>query len=135
MKRSEIPKVLPARKPLADIKDYNRKIIDEIDEILERKSTIPRPRGQGFGRLIQVDDNHNLNEIPVENNEERTRIPHKKTSSSSHLYKKVQVQEEETGVPRVQVNAGYEHPTIECQEGEECSGVFLNWKLTLYGSL
>jgi len=133
VKRNEIPKVVPERKPLVHSKDYNREIIDELDDILERKSTIPRPRGQGFGRLIQVDDNHNFNEIPVENNE-RTKIPHKKTTSS-HLYKKVQVQEEETGVPRVQVNAGYEHPTIECQGGEECSGVFLNWKLTLYGSV
>ena len=45
------------------------------------------------------------------------------------------MQEEETGVPRVQVNAGYEKAPIECQGGEDCSGVLLNWKLTLFGGL
>lgn len=56
------------------------------------------------------------------------------SSQSTNKYKKVQVQEEETGVPRVQVNAGYENPKIQCEGGEICSGVLLKWVLTLYGS-
>lgn len=53
----------------------------------------------------------------------------------SDKYKKVQVQEEETGVQRVQVNAGYENPRIACESGyNSCSGVVLKWVLTLYGT-
>ena len=59
----------------------------------------------------------------------------KKTTVHSDKYKKVQVQQEETGTPRVQVNAGYENPRIVCESGvENCSGVLLKWVLTLYGS-
>lgn len=54
--------------------------------------------------------------------------------SDQHKYKKVQVQAEETGVPRVQVNAGYDNPEIKCQGLETCAGVLLYWKLTFYGS-
>ena len=50
-------------------------------------------------------------------------------------YKKVQVQEEETGTQRVQVNAGYENPRIACESGyNSCAGVILKWVLTLYGT-
>jgi len=52
----------------------------------------------------------------------------------SDKYKKVQVQQEETGVPRVQVNAGYENPRIQCEGSEMCSGVLLKWVITFYGS-
>ena len=52
----------------------------------------------------------------------------------SDKYKKVQVQQEETGVPRVQVNAGYENPKIQCEGSEMCSGVLLKWVITFYGS-
>lgn len=50
-------------------------------------------------------------------------------------FKKVQVQEEETGTQRVQVNAGYENPRIACESGyNSCSGVCLKWVLTCYGT-
>lgn len=53
----------------------------------------------------------------------------------STKFKKVQVQEEETGTERVQVNAGYENPRIACESGyNSCSGVVLKWVLTLYGT-
>jgi len=53
----------------------------------------------------------------------------------STKFKKVQVQEEETGTERVQVNAGYENPRIACESGySSCSGVVLKWVLTLYGT-
>ena len=53
----------------------------------------------------------------------------------SGKFKKVQVQEEETGTERVQVNAGYENPRIACESGyNSCSGVVLKWVLTLYGT-
>ena len=53
----------------------------------------------------------------------------------SNNFKKVQVQEEETGTQRVQVNAGYENPRIACESGyNSCSGVVLKWVLTLYGT-
>nr|XP_002162190.1 PC3-like endoprotease variant A isoform X2 [Hydra vulgaris] len=49
--------------------------------------------------------------------------------------KKVQVQQEETGTQRVQVNAGYENPRISCESGyTTCSGVLINYKLTFYGT-
>ena len=54
---------------------------------------------------------------------------------SSNNYRKVQVTEEETGTPRVQVNAGYENPRITCVSGSnDCNGVFLKWALTFYGT-
>lgn len=52
----------------------------------------------------------------------------------SDKYKKVQVQEEETGVPRVQVNAGYQNPKIQCEGSVLCSGVLLKWVVTFYGT-
>lgn len=55
-------------------------------------------------------------------------------SDTDDKYKKVQVQEQEMAVPRVQVNAGYENPKIQCEGAEMCSGVLLKWVLTLYGS-
>ncbi|XP_066924353.1 PC3-like endoprotease variant B isoform X2 [Clytia hemisphaerica] len=58
----------------------------------------------------------------------------KKTTVHSDKYKKVQVQEEETGVPRVQVSAGYQNPKIQCVGDELCSGVLLKWVITFYGS-
>jgi len=59
----------------------------------------------------------------------------KKQDKKTNKYKKVQVQEEETGTQRVQVNAGYENPRIACESGyNSCSGVVLKWVLTLYGT-
>jgi len=58
----------------------------------------------------------------------------RKSNTHSDKYKKVQVQQEETGIPRVQVNAGYESPKIQCEGSESCSGVLLKWVLTIYGS-
>ena len=61
----------------------------------------------------------------------------KKTIVNRHhsdKYKKVQVQEEETGVPRVQVNAGYQSPKIQCEGSTLCSGVLLKWVITFYGT-
>ena len=59
----------------------------------------------------------------------------KKADKKTNKYKKVQVQEEETGTQRVQVNAGYENPRIACESGyNSCSGVVLKWVLTLYGT-
>ena len=61
----------------------------------------------------------------------------KKTIVNRHQnekYKKVQVQEEETGVPRVQVNAGCQSPKIQCEGSELCSGVLLKWVITFYGT-
>jgi len=58
-----------------------------------------------------------------------------KQNTKSNNFKKVQVQEEETGTQRVQVNAGYENPRIACESGyNSCSGVLLKWVLTLYGT-
>lgn len=65
-------------------------------------------------------------------------VGEKKTIVNRHhsdKYKKVQVQqEEETGVPRVQVNAGYQSPKIQCEGSELCSGVLLKWVITFYGT-
>lgn len=59
----------------------------------------------------------------------------KRTDKKTSKFKKVQVQEEETGTQRVQVNAGYENPRIACESGyNSCSGVVLKWVLTLYGT-
>lgn len=59
----------------------------------------------------------------------------KNNQKKSTKFKKVQVQEEETGTERVQVNAGYENPRIACESGyNSCSGVVLKWVLTLYGT-
>lgn len=59
----------------------------------------------------------------------------KTNEKKSSKFKKVQVQEEETGTERVQVNAGYENPRIACESGyNSCSGVVLKWVLTLYGT-
>jgi len=66
-----------------------------------------------------------------------TNVGEKKTIVNRHhsdKYKKVQVQEEETGVPRVQVNAGYQSPKIQCEGSELCSGVLLKWVITFYGT-
>ena len=116
-------------------KDFkSREFIEQIDDLISRKTIIPRPASSDtVGRLLHVSENNEFNELPI--TESRARIPHRGGKHSSHLFKKVQVQEEETGVPRVQVNAGYEKAPIECQGGEDCSGVLLNWKLTLFGGL
>jgi len=116
-------------------KDFkSREFIEQIDDLISRKTIIPRPtRSDSVGRLLHVSENNEFNEVPI--TESRAKIPHRGSKHSSHLFKKVQVQEEETGVPRVQVNAGYEKAPIECQGGEDCSGVLLNWKLTLFGGL
>ena len=134
VKRSDIPNIGRSKDENMEEnnKDYRNELLEELDDLISRKSTIPRPRGETIGRLLQVNEQNRIEEVSIEKNS-RARIPHRHNKKTSHLFKKVQVQEEETGEPRVQINAGYEKAPIECQGGEDCSGVVLNWKLTLYG--
>lgn len=76
----------------------------------------------------QIKDKNNKNKYSSKLLDKRNSI------NDHHKYKKVQVQAEETGVPRVQVNAGYDNPEINCIGNDPCAGVLLFWKLTFYGS-
>lgn len=134
MKRSDIPNIERSKdgNTVENNKDYRNELLEELDDLISRKSTIPRPRGETVGRLLEVNEQNRVQEVSIEK-DSRARIPHRHNKKTSHLFKKVQVQEEETGEPRVQINAGYEDPKIECQRGEDCSGVVLDWKITVYG--
>lgn len=94
-------------------------VVDETNnETKEKRNVLDDARNEIFEYYSKI-----------KNNKKKVSI-----SSQDTKYKKVQVQEEETGVPRVQVNAGYENPKIQCEGSEMCSGVLLKWVLTFYGS-
>ena len=84
----------------------------------------------------QYSSNFNYNGASSSQSIKRWNLPRAKPTQvnpKKDNVRKVQVAEEEQATQRVQVNAGYENPEIVCL-GSTCSGVFLRYGLTIYGT-
>ena len=69
--------------------------------------------------------------------EEPTKVSESKRTDTDYQGQRVQVTTEETGSQRVQVNNGFQEefvPGLNPESGRISSGVFLEWKLTFYGT-
>ena len=68
---------------------------------------------------------------------EPSKISQSKRTDTDYQGQRVQVTTEETGSQRVQVNNGFQEefvPGLNPESGRISSGVFLEWKLTFYGT-
>lgn len=66
-----------------------------------------------------------------------TKVSESKRTDTDYQGQRVQVTTEETGSQRVQVNNGFQEefvPGLNPESGRISSGVFLEWKLTFYGT-
>lgn len=66
-----------------------------------------------------------------------TKVSQSKRTDTDYQGQRVQVTTEETGSQRVQVNNGFQEefvPGLNPESGRISSGVFLEWKLTFYGT-
>lgn len=69
--------------------------------------------------------------------EDTAKISESKRTDTDYQGQRVQVTTEETGSQRVQVNNGFQEefvPGLNPESGRISSGVFLEWKLTFYGT-
>ncbi|XP_074626751.1 PC3-like endoprotease variant B [Acropora palmata] len=69
--------------------------------------------------------------------EEAMKVSESKRTDTDYQGQRVQVTTEETGSQRVQVNNGFQEefvPGLNPESGRISSGVFLEWKLTFYGT-
>lgn len=69
--------------------------------------------------------------------EDQTKASETKRTDTDYQGQRVQVTTEETGSQRVQVNNGFQEefvPGLNPESGRISSGVFLEWKLTFYGT-
>ena len=69
--------------------------------------------------------------------EDPTKLSENKRTDTDYQGQRVQVTTEETGSQRVQVNNGFQEefvPGLNPESGRISSGVFLEWKLTFYGT-
>lgn len=82
----------------------------------------------------QYSSNFNYNGFAGSQSIKRGVVPSFLKSYRKGNIRKVQVETAEKATQRVQVNAGYENPEIICLGNPTCSGVFLRYGLTLYGT-
>ena len=137
LKRSTIPD-----NPLDEADSYVEDVSDDDNHVLRKSGSFHHT----FKRLAKYNKKRGKKDFVTDEehaalqyfNEMKKALVAENEPFEFRNSKKVQVMKgnkEETGVPRVQVNVGYESPVITCvDEQKPCSGVLLKWVLTFYGT-